>query len=108
MLFILLRMLLSIKLFWYKERLVSLFTKNLLKMENLCICQQPGNSFLARHERNLLKEGGGGGGWGGVERMDRAMVGGGRGLAQVGDNVQRREFKIVRTMLTVQSAPLLD
>ena len=72
-------------------------------MENLCICQQPGNSFLARHERNLLKEGGGG-----VERMDRAMVGGGRGLAQVGDNVQRREFKIVRTMLTVQSAPLLD
>ena len=104
MLFILLRMLLSIKLFWYKERLVSLFTKNLLKMENLCICQQPGNSFLARHERNLLKEGGGGG----VERMDSAMVGGGRGLAQVGDNVQRREFKIVRTMLTVQSAPLLD
>ena len=48
------------------------------------------------------------GGGGGVERMDRAMVGGGRGLAQVGDNVQRREFKIVRTMLTVQSAPLLD
>ena len=75
-------------------------------MENLCICQQRGNSFLARHERNLLKEGGGVGG--GVERMDRAMVGGGRGLAQVGDNVQRREFKIVRTMLTVQSAPLLD
>ena len=63
MLFILLRMLLSVKLFWYKERLVSLFTKNLLKMENLCICQQRGNSFLARHERNLLKEGVGGGVW---------------------------------------------
>ena len=38
----------------------------------------------------------------------RAGGGGGGGLAQVGDNVQRREFKIVRTMLTVQSAPLLD
>ena len=44
--FILLTMLLFIKLCWYKERVVSLFTKFLLEMKYLYICQQPGNPDL--------------------------------------------------------------
>ena len=68
----------------------------------MAILSLPGMSGIS------LRRGWGGGGGGGVERRDGAMVGGGGGLAQVGGNGQRREFKIVRTMLTVQSAPLLD